>query len=185
MSSYYKKVRLFAILYLAPLVSFCQDKHLPDYKIPLLEKIGGNSWTIAAANTWARNNFWELSAGRTFGIDRSSGGPEGGPFAISWGVSLADSYTEGHSNPFWGAYIENTNSDFVTGYNIRVEYLQSADGRYRYISPAVGYSFLGVADLCYTFFIPAGSSDNLFKNGVSLRVRLWLNRSNWVQKNNS
>jgi hypothetical protein len=181
-SATYKRVLLFFIFHLTAAFAFCQAKQLPGYKIPAKEVIFGNSWMVSASNTWARNNSCELSIGRTFGINRNSAAIGGGPFMLSWGALVADVYTGSFSNPFVGAFIENTNTDFLTGYNIRLAYLQSANGQYRYISPSVGYSLLGFVDITYVFNIPIANSTNIFKGGVNFRVRAYIKRKNWVQK---
>lgn len=153
---------------------YTQNKKL-DTKYP------GMSLYFSGGINFARNKEFSFEAGTTLGnIQYARRGLGVGTYAttaIGYSYSLANS----------GSHLLKASADFafvpfiyIGNFKLRGEYLYNLTGNQHYIRPGVGMSFV-YFDIVYnySFLMKGGIETNIFKHGLSFRIKAFPYKKNW------
>jgi len=144
-------------------------------------KFWGNSWHFSAAFNWNEQNEFDVNVGRTYGVSSCSGG--GCVYSMrSWGLGFGIANKNGQSTQLAKAFWEQCIFYFPPiSAGIRGEYMYDIGNRSHYIRPAAGLSLFAL-DLFYNYSFNLSNTPNLFKHGVTFRIKYFHRTRNW-QKN--
>lgn len=141
-------------------------------------KFWGNSWYASTAYNLSKTNEFDLNIGRTFGS--STCGGAGCLFTIrSWGAGYGVTTRNGQSSHLAKAFWEYGFCYFplISG-GIRADYIYDITNNSHYLRPSAGLSLFYV-DIFYNYSFNLSGQGNIFKHGVSLRIKYFHKRKNW------
>lgn len=152
---------------------------------PVRNKFWGNSTCLSQGVNFARNKEFELGLGRTRGLTVNFTGGALVMVMRSWGVNYAltdaPSHVRHSIKGFWefGCIPPFFIGDFL----IRGEYIyQMSDGQH-YVRPSAGLTFV-FFDISYnySFLLNQPKRENLYRHGVSIRLKQFIKMKNWERK---
>jgi hypothetical protein len=182
---------LVAILLLATAWSYGQQRDTiisGNWQVinPIQHKFWGNSTYLSQGVNFARNKEFELGLGRTKGLNVIAG--QGFFFMTmrSWGINyaltdVAHKTMRQSIKGFWEFGFVPT--FFIGDFLLRGEYIyQLSDGQH-YLRPSVGLTFVFV-DIVYnySFLLNQSRHDNLYRHGISVRLKQFIGMKNWERK---
>ncbi len=139
-------------------------------------KIWGNSWYTSTSYNLSRTNEFDINIGRTYGVS-VSGETMGNTAIRSWGLGYGFTTKDNVSHQLVKAFGEYA-LWFWPPAGIRVDYIYDITSNFNYLRPSIGFSFLHF-DVFYNYSFNLNSSDNIFKSGVSFRMKYFINKKNW------
>jgi len=144
-------------------------------------KLWGNSWYTSTSYNFSKTNELDLNIGRTYGLAECGGG--GCVFTMrSWGAGYGLSARNGRTNQMAKAFWEYCLFYFPPiSAGIRAEYIYDITNNSHYIRPSFGLSLLYV-DLFYNYSFNISGTENIFRHGLTLRIKYFHHAKNW-QKN--
>jgi hypothetical protein len=144
-------------------------------------KFLGNSWYIATAFNWSRANEFDVNIGRTYGIESCSGG--GCVFSMrSWGAGYGVAFKNGSKAQLAKAFWEYSVFYFPPiSASIRADYMYDFTNKTQYFRPSAGLSLFAI-DVLYNYSFNLSGTPNIFKHGLTMRLKYFHRTKNW-QKN--
>lgn len=141
-------------------------------------KFWGNSWYVAASYQWCKSHEFDFNLGRTYG--KSSGGGGGSLIEMrSWGAGYGIANRQGQQSQFIKAFWEYSFFYFppIAG-GIRADYVYDLTNNSHYFRPSLGLSLFFI-DLYYSYSFKLSGSENIFKHGLTIRLKYFFPMKNW------
>lgn len=142
-------------------------------------KFWGNSWYVATSYNLSKTNEFDLNIGRTYGSSFCGGA--GCNYVIrSWGLGYGLTNKREEASQIIKAFWEYT-IFYLPPVGIRADYIYDISSNSHYLRPSVGISFFRF-DIFYGYSFNLSSNENIFKHGVTFRLKYFHRQKNW-QKN--
>ena len=142
-------------------------------------KLLGNSWYFSTSYNYSKTNEFDINIGRTLGTSMCGGA--GCFYSIrSWGVGYGLTNKLSSTNQVVKAFWEFSLFYFPP-VGLRADYIYDITNNTHYLRPSAGLSLFYV-DIFYNYSFNVSGTDNLFKHGVTLRIKYFHKQKNW-QKN--
>lgn len=143
--------------------------------------IWGNSWSASTSYNLCKINEFDVNIGRTYGSSMCGGG--GCVFSMrSWGAGYGLSIKNGQPLQMVKAFWESCFFYFPPfSAGVRADYIYDITNKTHYLRPSAGLSLFYI-DLFYNYTFNVNGTDNLFKHGLTLRLKYFHKQKNW-QKN--
>lgn len=183
-------IPLFMII-LSPGISFAQSLPGPGGQEELTfsqtkEKkkntFWGNSTYVSTAVNFAGSPELDLSVGRTNGIAIHGQRGMGSIKLHSWGIGYSRIKQAGDVKQNLKAFYEYAFFPFIVLGNhvVRGEYFYNLTDKQHYLRPSVGLTFVHV-DVAYnySFLLNGGNDKNLYRHGISIRLKYFFHKRNW------
>ncbi|MFH0893682.1 MAG: hypothetical protein V2A54_04540 [Bacteroidota bacterium] len=143
-------------------------------------KFIGNLWHISTSYNLCKTNEFDFNIGRSYGVSINM--PHGSGIHISsWGTGFGITSKKGTSTQLAKIFVEYCYNYIGTLGCIRVDYIYDIKNYYSYIRPAAGFSFI-LFDILYSYSFNLNGNDNVFKHGVTFRIKYFHNEKN-MQRN--
>jgi hypothetical protein len=185
------------LLLLKAFINFCQVKpdslnkptynpHTGYYRTEneAKNKFWGNSTYISTAINFTKSREYDFNIGRTNGVATYSEGGLGYYSISSWGVGYGITNVPNKSAHTVKAFYEYNFFPFILIGNLglRGEYLYNLTDKQSYLRPSIGMTFVYV-DVSYNYsFLLGNKNDNIYRHGLSVRLKYFLNKKNWEQR---
>ncbi len=135
----------------------------------------GNSWVFAASHNFSNHNEFGFNIGRMLKVETTyRNAQEYNLKFFSWGAGYAY-YNNGH---LLSLYTEFSNY-YNPPYTVRLEYIHDVTRNTNYIRPSLGLD-LFIVDVLYNYSFALNNKQNLFKHGLTIRVKMFTKWDDWV-----
>lgn len=144
-------------------------------------KIFGNAMYYGGSFSLANMNEWDVNLGRSYVKVLSSGG---GVVinARSWGAGFGRTTRKGQAQNMLKVFGEYCLFYFPPySFSLRGDYIYLPQSKQHYLRPSAGLSLL-LLDVLYNYSFKLNGTDNLFKHGVTIRLKYISNGKRWEVK---
>jgi hypothetical protein len=144
-------------------------------------KFFGNAMYYSGSFSLANMNEWDVNLGRSYVKVFISGGPY--VFTShSWGAGFGRTTRRGQAQNMLKAFYEYSFFVFPPyDITVRGDYIYLPAAGQHYLRPSIGFNLL-VLDVLYNYSFKLNGADNLFKHGVTFRLKKFTNSKNWEKK---
>jgi hypothetical protein len=139
-------------------------------------KFWGNSWYSGITYNLSKSNEFTLNLGRTYGNSFSSGGG----FNLnmkSWGIGYSRFTSDNRTGQTISAFGEVSNF-FLPPATARLDYLFDFVNNAHYVRPSIGINLVAF-DIMYNYSFKLYGKKNLFRHGLIIRFKYFINNKNW------
>lgn len=155
-----------------------RDTHYIIHENVRKHKFLGNSWYLASGFNYSKRSEFDLNLGRTYGSSFCGGA--GCAYTMkSWGGGLGLAMRHGKTAQLAKAFWEYSFFYFPPiSAGIRAEYVYDISANTHYLRPSAGLSLFFV-DILYHYSFMIRGTENLFRHGVTLRIKYFHRQRNW------
>jgi hypothetical protein len=142
----------------------------------------GNSTYFSSSINFAKNREFDFNIGRTNGIASYSERGLGDYSISSWGIGYGLTNTTYQTKQTIKSFYEYNYFPFIIigNFGVRAEYIYNITDKQHYLRPSIGLTFIHVdISYNYSFLMNGSKTENLYKNGFSVRLKYYLTKRNW------
>lgn len=152
---------------------------------PTKNKFWGNSTYISEDANFGRKTEYGISIGRARGISRNYGQGMVLVKVLSWGVGYGVTPVRGtvhHNIKAFGEFVRFPPL-ILMPLSFRTDYFYQLTNGQHYLRPSVGLSMISIdIHFNYSFLLNGNWHDNLYRQGVTLRIKQFPVRRNWERR---